>query len=438
MSTVNLAQPDLTLHLDREGVIRDTNLSDRIELDGLKPWHGRRWNETVTSSAFETIDRMVQEAWRTGVSAFTPVNQRFPCGSELPLEFTTVRLGDDAGLLAIGRRFHVVADVQTRLIAAQEAMERDHWRLREVERRYNLIFNAAIDPVLLLDAESLQIIDANPAATRTLGFGFGRNWSFIDQIAPSAQVSFQAMIARARSDGQAPGVIVQLGAARDSWIVRASLVDGGAQPSFLLNLTPVAAGPRSVALPDRAVSPALIARLPDAFVVLDRGGVVQQANTAFLDLVEAGSEEMVRGQRLDRWLNGGSNDLGMALDLIRSHGAVLMLPSMIQGEYGATVAVELSASSDDTMIGMLIRDMTRRAAEPAAAGTPLQATLRSLAWDIGTTTIHEAVEETVGAVERHFIGSALERTGGNRKAAAALIGLSRQSLYLKMNRYDLE
>jgi transcriptional regulator PpsR len=186
------------------------------------------------------------------------------------------------------------------------------------------------------------------------------------------------------------------------------------------------------------VYPALIARLPDAFVVIDRDGVVQQANTAFLDLVEAGSEAMVRGQRLDRWLNGGGNDLGMALDLIRSHGTVLMLPSMIQGEYGATVAVELSASSDDTMIGMLIRDMTRRAAEPAFAGTKLQATLRSLAWDISTTTIHEAVDETVGAVERHFISGALEQTGGNRKAAAALIGLSRQSLYLKMNRYDLE
>jgi transcriptional regulator PpsR len=438
MSPVNLTQPDLTLHLDRDGVIRDTKMSDRIELDGLQPWHGRPWSETVTSPGFEMIDRMVRDAWHTGVSAFTPINQRFPCGTELPLEYTTVRLGGDAGLLAIGRRFHVVAELQSKLVAAQEAMERDHWRLRDVETRYNLMFNGAVDPVLLLDAETLRITDANPAASRTLGFG--RNWCFVDQIAQPAQASFRAMISRAQNDGQAPGVIVQLGAARESWIVRASLVDGGVQPSYLLHLTPVASTPRSVAPPDRSVCPALIAKLPDAFVIIDRDGIVQQANIAFLDLVEAGSEAVVLGARLDRWLDHSGNDLGVALELIRNHGMVVTLPSVIQGEFGARVAIELSASSDDDMIGVLIRDVSRRAADVKVAetGTPLQATLRALELDVGVITLHEALDETVTAVERHFIRTALDRTSGNRKAAAAMIGLSRQSLYLKMNRYALE
>ena len=41
-------------------------------------------------------------------------------------------------------------------------------------------------------------------------------------------------------------------------------------------------------------------------------------------------------------------------------------------------------------------------------------------------------------VERRYIEAALELTGGNRTAAAELLGLSRQSLYAKLNRYGLD
>jgi DNA-binding NtrC family response regulator len=40
-------------------------------------------------------------------------------------------------------------------------------------------------------------------------------------------------------------------------------------------------------------------------------------------------------------------------------------------------------------------------------------------------------------VERHFVEAALELTGDNRTAAAEVLGLSRQSLYLKLRRHRL-
>jgi len=48
------------------------------------------------------------------------------------------------------------------------------------------------------------------------------------------------------------------------------------------------------------------------------------------------------------------------------------------------------------------------------------------------------VKETVGAVERHYVKEALELANGNRTAAAEILGLSRQSLYTKLNRYELD
>jgi DNA-binding NtrC family response regulator len=63
--------------------------------------------------------------------------------------------------------------------------------------------------------------------------------------------------------------------------------------------------------------------------------------------------------------------------------------------------------------------------EPVASGQD-QAKLRAL------------VSKAVEAVERHFIAAALKAVQGNRTAAARLLGLSRQSLYIKLARYGID
>lgn len=80
-----------------------------------------------------------------------------------------MRLGGDAGLIAIGRSLQAVTELQTRLVEAQQTMERDYWKLREVETRYRLLFGSSSDAVILLRVNGLAIQDINPAASRALG-----------------------------------------------------------------------------------------------------------------------------------------------------------------------------------------------------------------------------------------------------------------------------
>ena len=112
---------------------------------------------------------MIEDASESGVSAFRNVSQRFPSGLELPIEYTTIRLGGPPGFLAIGKNLRAMAELQSRLVEAQQAMERDYWKLREVETRYRLLFNSSRDAVLLLKASTLAILDLNPAAAQALG-----------------------------------------------------------------------------------------------------------------------------------------------------------------------------------------------------------------------------------------------------------------------------
>ena len=47
------------------------------------------------------------------------------------------------------------------------------------------------------------------------------------------------------------------------------------------------------------------------------------------------------------------------------------------------------------------------------------------------------VREATDVIERLCIEAALELTGDNRASAAEMLGLSRQSLYVKLRRYGL-
>jgi DNA-binding NtrC family response regulator len=56
---------------------------------------------------------------------------------------------------------------------------------------------------------------------------------------------------------------------------------------------------------------------------------------------------------------------------------------------------------------------------------------------VGRVPLKEVVRESTDMIERLCIEAALELTGDNRASAAELLGLSRQSLYVKLRRYGL-
>jgi DNA-binding NtrC family response regulator len=56
---------------------------------------------------------------------------------------------------------------------------------------------------------------------------------------------------------------------------------------------------------------------------------------------------------------------------------------------------------------------------------------------VGRVQLRDLVRDTTDLVERHFIEAALEMTDHNRTSAAEVLGVSRQSLYVKLRRYQL-
>jgi transcriptional regulator PpsR len=439
-----MSQPDVTILLDMEGVIRDANFSSSIPEDGAAAWLGRPWVDTVVGG--EKVRRMIDDAVKSGVSAFRQITQRFPSGLELPMEYTTLLLGGRAGLMAIGKNLQAVAELQTRLIDAQQTMERDYWKLREVETRYRLLFETSNEAVVLVRETNLRIVEANPAALEALGLG--RNASedavgreILSELPPQERDPFHAVLLRVREQGKAPGIVVHLGHDRIAWIVRASLINSEPGPIFLLQLA--RAGQPPLHPKQTAVVPLedILDRLPDGFVLIDREGVIQRANRAFLDLVEISSMRALIGERLSRWLWRPGADLSVLLANVHRHRLVRLFSTTLHGELGGEAQVEIAAAGSSDVepqcVGLLIRDVGRRL-QPGTDDKRLVAALGSITEQIGKTSLRELVDSTTEIVERHHIKAALEMANGNRTAAAEILGLSRQSLYAKLNRYSLD
>jgi DNA-binding NtrC family response regulator len=105
------------------------------------------------------------------------------------------------------------------------------------------------------------------------------------------------------------------------------------------------------------------------------------------------------------------------------------------------VSVELSATlfqdKGKQVVAIVARDsvVTDRVVWPVT-GTENEG-LRNVMRLVGYSTLKEIVDETTEIIEKMCIEAALEMSGNNRAAAAELLSLSRQSLYVKLRKFGI-
>ncbi len=136
-------------------------------------------------------------------------------------------------------------------------------------------------------------------------------------------------------------------------------------------------------------------------------------------------------------------DFSVLIGSIRQHGSVRLFSTVLRGEHGATSDVEVSAVSvphgEPPCLGFTIRDVGRRAASSVSArvAQELPRSANQLTELVGRVSLKELVRESTDLIEKLCIEAALELTRDNRASAAEMLGLSRQSLYVKLRRYGL-
>lgn len=420
-----LSGPEITLTLDAEGVIRDAVAAGDFNGETLELWRGLSFKATAAPAFEPSAEFLLETARQGGRSASRQISQRLPSGRETPIEYTVVSL-KAGGFIAIGRNLEAVADLQARLNEAQQARERDYWKLRDIETRYRAVLEASRDAVVLVRPANLRVVEANAEALRALKLAPGAE--FLSELSSKDRRALESALETTRARGRAPTIVVHL-APDAPWSLRASQISSEAGQFFLFHLAPIGAPEKTnetLPLED------LLQRFPEAFALVDRDGVIKRANYAFLDLAQIGGENAALGQNLRRWLSQPGADASVLMSLLQRQGAVRRMHTTLEGDFGATTAVEIAAvgNRDDhpDYVGLLIRDASR--------GSAADAGLTEL--HLPGSTLEEIVRASSETIERRSIQEAIARSLGNRTAAARYLGISRQSLHTKLRKYRLE
>ncbi len=444
-ANVIAAASDIAVIIDSEGIVRDLslNVNDTVR-EQAQSWLGRPWMETVSGDSKNKVSEMLRAAASNAQPRWRQVNHPVPQGADIPIRYTAVPLGQNGHVVAIGRDMRMVSALQQRLIQAQQTMEKEYARLRHTETRYRLLFQLGSEPVLIVNAATSKVVEANPASARFLGKDLDRivGANFLQLFDTPSREDIQTLFSSLGASGRGSDICVRREDGGESFTLSASVFRQDRAVLFLARLSPAAGAARPVPAAGEHVNLLkIVENTPEGFVVTTTDGKILTANSAFLELAQMAVAEQIRGESLDRWLGRPGVEFNALVHNLVEHGAIRLFETIMRGQYGSTTEVEVSAvavlSGEAPCLGFVIRNVSGRAVGLESHDHPMTRSVEKLTKLVGRVPLRDLVRESTDMIERLCIEAALELTNNNRASAAELLGLSRQSLYAKLHRYGL-
>ena len=179
----------------------------------------------------------------------------------------------------------------------------------------------------------------------------------------------------------------------------------------------------------------------EAIIFTDAEGLIRSANESFLNLVDAPHLTRIKGRSFGDFLARGAVDLKVLVENARRVGQMRIYATKLESEFGSQIAVEISATwlndQNNPAVVFVVRDTSRAEAVRKTKTAVNDDSVRNVMELVGSASLKEIVSQTNDVVEKMCIETAVELTRNNRVAAAEMLGLSRQSLYVKLRKYGL-
>ncbi|SEM96232.1 transcriptional regulator PpsR [Loktanella fryxellensis] len=381
-------------------------------------------------------------AFLTDTGDVRPVEVNHPAKTgrrELPIRYSFHRIGTPGALLLLGRDLRPVADMQQQLVSAQMALERDYEAHRDYEMRFRVLLDSTTDGVLMATMQTGLVSEANIAAAET--FGKTRD-AILGQPLTSLFDTRQAanmidrLTTQALSGAPAPVEVALKGGDR-TVLLRPTIFRAAGERILLCHIITQGATAASADTLDQSLR-GVYTHGPDSMVFAGADAAILSANDSFLNLIGAAHDMSVRGQPLTDLLQRGTVDFKVMTENAAQSGRLRAYATKIAGDYGSPRDVEIAVTRFHAgavpVFAFVIREV---GPADAPRGEPGDDGLSSVKELVGSSTLKDIVAETTNVVERMCIETAIALTMNNRVAAAEMLGLSRQSLYVKLRKFGL-
>lgn len=409
----------------------------------VESWEGRDIREFLTVESIPKLERQLAEIIQ-GQTRGRPVELNHSDDSdwEFPIRYTLHRIGPDGTLLLLGRDLRPIAEMQQQLVKAQMALERDYESQRDFDTRFRVLMEATRDAVVFVALGTGRVVEANSAAAVLLGMSADdlKGQTFAQEFESKRRGELMSSLAATAISETTTPIEVVARRSRKRLLLTPSVFRAAGERMLFARLE---SADEVEQISDELTEnlTALFNRGVDGIVFTDRDGVIRAANEAFLNLTDAAHITMVKGKPLADFLVRGAVDSKVLIENAARTGHMRLYGTKIESAYGSQVAVEISATylNDRTTpaIVFVIRDASRAEAVRKSGTAVTDEGVKSVMELVGSATLKDIVSETTDVVEKMCIETAVELTNNNRVAAAEMLGLSRQSLYVKLRKYGL-
>jgi transcriptional regulator PpsR len=434
----SLADLRLTLNdsLAVQAIHADTGLLRQLPRDALigRPWLDvvRESDREIAADTLSTAKADPGSAYRVDVALIAR-----PDEEPLPMSCWLCARAEDKTLEIACIDLRGESSLRQQLVNAQRTLEQDYWSNRRLEARYRRMLDMVAEGFLVVDDLSGRVLEANSVATSLLKLEEG---ALVGRVFP---VGLDNEGTRALTE-------LQREARSTTAVVQGQITTGNGDP-LSVGLTCLRQGNetrlliRLAALSENHTDLGLggdsFETSPDGILITDRDGVVITANAAYLDMACIQDAQQATGRRADRWLGRSIVDLDVLLGNIEADRPLQLFSSVLRTELDTRLDIELSAvqteRSGRSLILMFIRDVSRRIDAEESTEVHLPRSIEQITGRVGRVPLKQLVRESTDVIEALCIEAALKLTQDNRAAAAELLGLSRQSLYTKLRRFDI-
>jgi transcriptional regulator PpsR len=447
LAEIVAATSDLSLLISPTGEVISVLVNPGHTLfGGLSHWAGQNISNLVTPESYEKVKRRLA-AWPPAAgqshrSFVLELNHADGKAWEFPVRYSMHGFGESGNILLLGRDLRPLAEMQQQLVMAQVALERDYETQREMDTRYRVLMEATRDAVVLVAMSNGRISDLNASAAVMLGgsrqdfigaaiaqeFEGRRRGEFLETLSNIASAeAVKPVELLARRSQRSLRVIPKLFRAAGERLMLCRLESPEGESS----------APRENAMNlERLFNEGV-----DGIVFLDGDGIITAANESFLKLTDSGNIAQVRGRSFADFLARGSVDMRVLLDNAKRARQLRMYATRLLNEFNGQIAVEVSATylndRPDPAYGIVLRDASRVELLRRPGFTGGEDGMRSVMELVGSSSLKDIVAETADVVEKMCIQTAVDLTRNNRAAAAEMLGLSRQSLYVKLRKFGM-
>ena len=435
---------DLTLIIDKSGVIEKV-------IDGSKPVAantaslvGKKWLDTVAIDSQPKVNALLKTREDQDEQKWRQVNQEINGSTSLPIQFSTIFFPQQNKLVAIGKDLSGISILQQKLVESQQEIERDYATLHAIQNRYLQLFNSIDQAYLILDSQTLKIIEVNKSAGFLVGdLKKSQGKLFVSLFPAKDHEALQTYLLESKSGILQSSFHTTLENLKEKVEISSTLLREGNQNVCLVSIKPKS---QTANLGTTNEQAALLSQamedFQDGFIVCSSNGVILTTNNTFVSMSQSTQKESVLGKSLEIWLGRASIDLKIILGTVREHGSIKDYASTITADDGSSpIDVRISAagfnSAKLSLVAIGIHQISKASNQSVDKPDNLGKNAKELTQLVGKVPLKQIVTETTDIIEKLCILAALDLTMSNRASAAELLGLSRQGLYIKMRRFGI-